>query len=953
MISVEGSAQVACYARVNVSINSGIPTRLSISNLTPRQDISDLSVTLTDRTSLEFTCADVGNIVMASISDSNDQVCMVEIHVEDKTPLAILCRDTLVVCLENIKTIDPASLIDVTSSCDQLPLGVGSISFVDATPIDYPITSDTFQRITRTWAVRDEDGNITNCNSDIYTQRLDLSSITFPADIEIFCEQDHRDTSITGGVSFDPTTLVDRCGISITTSLSNPTKGVCLAKSKYRRLWAVNDWNTGVTRVDTQFIIVIDTTKATLEAPSTLATVLDGCLIGIVIADPVLTLSCTEVALDDIEAIIDGMTYKLGDTAFVYPGTYDVIYAGSTVCSNVVEPDTTQVTIADTMAPVLDCDDLVDLSFTLKGGNSIWVDLDSIFKNLPVIACHPVNFVGRKVVDTCDTDTQDFVTSLEFCSAELRSGLTPSTIQIEIKAVSTDGIPSNTCFVNIEVKEDVPPIVVVVPGAQVGLEGPGGTYTLDTSDILSMFFDNADCISSITMTGSGTGFAGTMTGSGTGLAHTGSGVPFFDASGFITFTCADTGTYHVDIIATDCDNNMTEESTTLTVDANGNCDMSSPAMVGQVLFAGVDPLVDIKVDLNTPTSQTYLFTDESGRFEVPRAPYKERSIKISHDDEWRTGLSVIDLKLMQNHILGFTALEAWQEAAGDIDQSGLLTASDLITVKKIILGHPIPLGDQEMPWIFSVKDDMLNYNDQLSYTVPPQSHSLIKITAAKRGDVSGDVMTHSSTRSSSKLLYESVSVNETLSLFKFDISNFESDAVFQISLDVIGGFIKSIDSPEDMFVSTNRTLDILYYDPASTATHTFEVLVEHDGISSPQLVSSDRLEALMYDDDGLPYDLTLERINQEIHPSTLSLTIQPNPTDGDSWIDIVKKSQEPSDIDISIYDIQGRRVYSKTWGGGIPAYLFPLRLPELPHEGLYLTQVRINQSVDEVYIVKN
>ena len=169
LIGVEGSAQVACYARVNVSINSGISTRLSINSLTPRQDVSDLSVTIEDRSSLEFTCSDVGKIIMASLTDSNDQICMVEIHVEDKTPLAIACRDTLVSCIDDITTINPAALIEVTSSCDQLPLGVGSISFVDATPIEYPITSDTFQRVTRTWAVTDEEGNVLNCNSEIYT----------------------------------------------------------------------------------------------------------------------------------------------------------------------------------------------------------------------------------------------------------------------------------------------------------------------------------------------------------------------------------------------------------------------------------------------------------------------------------------------------------------------------------------------------------------------------------------------------------------------------------------------------------------------------------------------------------------------------------------------------------------------------------------------------------------
>ena len=76
---------------------------------------------------------------------------------------------------------------------------------------------------------------------------------------------------------------------------------------------------------------------------------------------------------------------------------------------------------------------------------------------------------------------------------------------------------------------------------------------------------------------------------------------------------------------------------------------------------------------------------------------EEYELTLSKIDQSIDGISVRDLVLLQNHIIGKKELEsAYQVLAGDLDLSGHLSVTDLVRLKAIVLGK----GQNDLAWTF-------------------------------------------------------------------------------------------------------------------------------------------------------------------------------------------------------------------------------------------------------------
>jgi len=736
------AAGVSCYQRINVSINSGSSTRLRISQLTPRAINPGDTVLLEDRTELLFTCEDVGQIITATLMDAMGEMCTVDIHVENKSPLDITCRDTSINCIDDISSIVPASLIDVVSSCDDLT--GASVAFVDEAAIPFPAESDTLESILRNYTVVSASGDTARCMSQIFIERFDLSTIIFPPDITISCGSDPADTSITGGLNVDPNLLGDLCNVAATASdIDERDKGSCQNPRVYERIWAVTDWATDEMRTVTQLISVLDENVYQIEAPSSFEMIPSGCKVGIVLDTAVITTICLEFGQEDIEILLDGGVHAVGDTVSVKPGTYSIIYQARSGCINVLS-DTANVEVSDdSIVPLqLDCTTLDSKCVVIRDDMPLQVAIDTFCSSAIFQSCGDAVLRARKVNNTCTSNTDVFQDILEFCPEDLPSGQTSGTIFIEVAAVVHDTMISNICTIEVEIKEDVAPLLIAVDDPTITL-GPDGTFTLDTSILVDVLMDESDCILSLAMTGSGTGFANTMIPTGSGaafasaLALTGSGIPFFADGEFFSFTCQDTGTYDVFLVAEDCSNNLAFDTTSLTVLPGAGCEAETMSRMisGSVASAYGFPLFEINVDLITNSHATSTLTSLDGTFQF-RDVSDTGEIMIRHNDSWLNGISVIDLRLLQNHIIGLMDFEDWQKAAADVDGSGRITSKDLLMAKLILLDRDAPRSDDEMPWLFSIDEEVPDYQEYLTIKVDPSEHTYI--SATKKGDINGD-----------------------------------------------------------------------------------------------------------------------------------------------------------------------------------------------------------------------
>ncbi|MEL6123186.1 MAG: T9SS type A sorting domain-containing protein [Bacteroidota bacterium] len=103
-----------------------------------------------------------------------------------------------------------------------------------------------------------------------------------------------------------------------------------------------------------------------------------------------------------------------------------------------------------------------------------------------------------------------------------------------------------------------------------------------------------------------------------------------------------------------------------------------------------NPMDNIAVNLTSDGMSLHEITDDAGSYAFVNLPaHNNYMIKpeAGGSESWLDGVSTLDLVKIQRHILGVEVLDNnWKEIAADVDQSGSITARDLITLRKQILG---------------------------------------------------------------------------------------------------------------------------------------------------------------------------------------------------------------------------------------------------------------------------
>jgi len=124
-------------------------------------------------------------------------------------------------------------------------------------------------------------------------------------------------------------------------------------------------------------------------------------------------------------------------------------------------------------------------------------------------------------------------------------------------------------------------------------------------------------------------------------------------------------------------------------------------------------------------------------------------ISANRTDTYSNGVSTFDLVLIQKHILGLTTLDSpFKIIAADVNETESVTASDLVKVQKMVLGiipNDVPVDDS---WKFVVADQV--FADNLNPWPYLEEANLVDVNSSvmsqdfigiKMGDVSGDVVT--------------------------------------------------------------------------------------------------------------------------------------------------------------------------------------------------------------------
>lgn len=262
---------------------------------------------------------------------------------------------------------------DVSIECteDTTPSNTGTATATDDCAAPNVSFSDSeieacgnTKTITRTWTATDACGNTTSANQTITVEDTTPPTFSVPIDIEIECDADATDLSLTG----DVTDEADNC----TTSLEEATysdsiaDGNCPRESVITRTWSLTDaCNNTTTFIQT--IIIKDTTAPTFTVP---VDILVECDVDT--TDLTLTGDVTNEAdncSSDLEATYSD-SIATGDCAneSIITRTWtleDDCDNTTTLIQTITIQDTTAPTFTVPAAILVECDiDVADLSLT-------------------------------------------------------------------------------------------------------------------------------------------------------------------------------------------------------------------------------------------------------------------------------------------------------------------------------------------------------------------------------------------------------------------------------------------------------------------------------------------------------------------------------------------------------------------------------------------------------------
>jgi hypothetical protein len=158
------------------------------------------------------------------------------------------------------------------------------------------------------------------------------------------------------------------------------------------------------------------------------------------------------------------------------------------------------------------------------------------------------------------------------------------------------------------------------------------------------------------------------------------------------------------------------------------------------------PGVELDFTASIDTFSGMEMTDEVGQFELKSTPeYLKYVFRPNFESDPNSGVSTLDLVMIQRHILEIAPFDnPYDILASDVSGNEKVTSSDLLTLRKMILGIISEWPKNQKNWVFVdsayVFDDEANpyyYPDSIVIQTLYDTADQVNFVAVKMGDVNG------------------------------------------------------------------------------------------------------------------------------------------------------------------------------------------------------------------------
>ncbi len=437
----ESLAPLPCYGSVNLSLDKN-----GKATVTPAMIISDklptyaqFKVVVLETGKNTVDCNDIGKSRSVKVTDTiTGNSCWALLVVEDKLMPQLICNNDTLSC-----TVDPflvlyEDLISIMDNCDNRPKIQYGLNYqkLNCDPLFSSIMNVQY-------IVTDRYGNSASCSKSVYFMKIPLDSIVFPLDDTLYCPVILANT---GEPSYHGQPINALC--DILSSHNDDTIQVCGGMFKIRRKWVIMDWCLRLTKLDTQEILIADTSRPKVLCPkdTLLLTSSQGCTASYRLPNFTAIDVCSPSGLINYIVRVD-LSYiaKPGQTINLSLGNHILQYIAFDPCGN-SDTCSANVTVIDHSAPSIVCPPKLILSLGANGE----VKINTIYLNKYLYYtdnCGVDTVLIRRMTSNCgrpqDTIFRDAVC---FCCNDLGT-----TQQIVLKVVDESG-NANFCMIQIEVQ---------------------------------------------------------------------------------------------------------------------------------------------------------------------------------------------------------------------------------------------------------------------------------------------------------------------------------------------------------------------------------------------------------------------------------------------------------------------------------------------------------------------
>lgn len=354
-------------------------------------------------------------------------------------------------------------------------------------------------------------------------------------------------------------------------------------------------------------------------------------------------------------------------------------------------------------------------------------------------------------------------------------------------------------------------------------------------------------------------------------------------------------------------------------------------IAGAITTSFGDPLenVEVMLESDNPELQTNLaLTNSQGKYAFTDLTEDyDYSIVPELDRNHLEGVTTADILLIQRHILGLETFEnPYQFIAADANNSGDISAIDILVLRKLILGiydefpnntsYRFNRADQELtidnPWVLGEEYMM----DNMTVSFPKAHFNGIKV-----GDVSSFREVNGSTQTTGRL-YNSSSLrvnNEKLQSgsavqLTVDLNNENMNAA-QFALKFDNASNVSVDGlveGESYFYNrTENTLRVIWTnDKATEFTVNFTPEVSD---YADQFISLDQSEfpAIAFLGDNLSEEGLALTFNKTAADELTTMSVTPNPFEDNLRIELPSSTTDQATT-VEVLDLSGRRLFKTT-----------------------------------------